>query len=485
MFKSLISCLKTLFKRENALFFFRRQIKTHRRRALREFYNEMAHLHYTEVGRQEKKTLRGLHELLSHDKKIRFSILIKGKDKKAEASALNQTAPFLEVIDEGEAPTGTHILVLEEGDRMRVDLLYRYEQILRTKRDENLVLYTSAVRLDSLDRLTPGMLHAELRPLHFPYEFMPMALPGLLIPKRFFQPHLTPWDLDALGARFLGIPLPLLGKRSVDPIEPNLASYIEKKGLSWDLQGERAVPKLDYLPHVQVIVPFKDHRSLTLAAVRSIQRSLGVKTFITAIDNQSQDPTLAEELRALGCEVIPIDEPFNYSRLNNLAVQKTSHPQELLFFMNNDAEIAPDALLEMCRWIKEPKIGLVGCRLHYPDGSLQHGGVRLDIRDALPGALNWIHNESATSNYPHIADAVTAAASLTKREHFLSVGGFDEILYPIAYSDTHLAHKLSQKGLLTLYTPYATGIHHESTTRKPGLLEDFDRSQFLQDFSNS
>ena len=67
---------------------------------------------------------------------------------------------------------------------------------------------------------------------------------------------------------------------------------------------------------------------------------------------------------------------------------------------------------------------------------------------------------------------------------FLSVGGFDELLYPIAYSDTHLAHKLAMRGLKSLYTPYAAGLHHESLSRQAGLLEDFDRSIFLHEQIN-
>ena len=138
-----------------------------------------------------------------------------------------------------------------------------------------------------------------------------------------------------------------------------------------------------------------------------------------------------------------MDEPFNYSRLNNLAVRDTRVAAhcDCLLFLNNDVELEPGALSEMLRWIDQPPIGLVGCRLHFPDGRLQHGGV--EIGEQRKQSMRWEHIEKF---YPFeqmeetkrlgFFDAVTAACALIKREVFLKIEGFDEIWYPIGYSDT-------------------------------------------------
>jgi len=52
--------------------------------------------------------------------------------------------------------------------------------------------------------------------------------------------------------------------------------------------------------------------------------------------------------------------------------------------LNNDVELEKNAILEMSRWIEQPNIGIVGCRLHYPNGLLQHGGVGIH-----PVGPNW------------------------------------------------------------------------------------------------
>jgi GT2 family glycosyltransferase len=142
-----------------------------------------------------------------------------------------------------------------------------------------------------------------------------------------------------------------------------------------------------------------------------------------------------------------------------------------------------DALAEMLRWVDQPGIGMVGCRLNYPNGRLQHGGVRLVSRDTR--GLQWEHiekhrtfDELNETKSLHICDAVTAACAMMKRKLFLDVEGFDEIWYPIGYSDTNMATKIKARGLKCFYTPYAVGVHHESVSRKSSI-EDFESSVWL------
>jgi GT2 family glycosyltransferase len=71
---------------------------------------------------------------------------------------------------------------------------------------------------------------------------------------------------------------------------------------------------------------------------------------------------------------------------------------------------------------------------------------------------------------------VTAACLLVKKETFLKVGGFDEIWYPIAFSDTDLAMRVRRLGLYSLYTPFASGVHYESASRGPGVYEEPEAS---------
>jgi GT2 family glycosyltransferase len=409
-----------------------------------------------------------------------------------DLSSFKATYPELKIKAE---PTGDVIVLLHENEAFRPDLLYRYEQLL-SRGGPDRVFYSAAARLTKKGKLMPGGLSVSLPKLSFPYVFSACHLPGLMMPAKAWQNGVTIESLDLAGYSFVAVPLPLVSTwEDAAPLTSYEAKqlYFQKKGLNWEIQegllpgAIRAIPPLKEIPEIDVIIPFKEMKELTLKSAAAALASQGVNVSLTMVDNGSQDLSIKAALEAMGAYVLRVDEPFNYSRLNNLAVKQATQPKQFLCFLNNDAILDPQALEEMARWAQLKDIGMVGCRLHYPEGPLQHAGVHIFHKFPRVGSVEWAHIEAGTpfekaqwGRLIHIPDAVTAAASMVERKKFEEVKGFDEILYPIAYSDTDLCLRLLKKGYKSLYTPYASGIHHESQSREPGFLEDFDRSQFLE-----
>jgi GT2 family glycosyltransferase len=196
---------------------------------------------------------------------------------------------------------------------------------------------------------------------------------------------------------------------------------------------------------------------------------------------------IAAALSELGAEVLRADYPFNYSRINNDAIQRSVRGREfpLVLFLNNDVILDPGAIAELAFWARQPGIGAVGARLRYPSGQLQHGGIEISEIDSGE-RIAWAHTDHgqepealAFAKIPRVVEAVTAACALVSRAAFESVGGFDEDLYPVAYSDTDLCRRLRRAGLYSFYTPFATGEHHESLTRGVNPYEDLESSRWL------
>ena len=439
-----------------------------------------------------KRTVKGLHSLMG---KEHFSILLEGDDPRTHKSALEQASPNFEVVKEN--PQGNYILFLPASDTIRFDFLYRAEQFLNVLKDDNAVIYCPATLLDDSDTPLPGMKRESASNLSFPYLFEAPYLTGVVIPRRFYDkvkdldPYTRILKLDALGAKFYPMDAPLYGKRYYPP-RPDLINlfenYYQWKGLDWKVEkgltddSIRAVPPLKETS-VQVIIPYKDQKELTLKAVDAALKQEGIKVEITAVDNRSSDTSIADILKKKGVNVVSIDEPFNYSRLNNLGSKHSK--SELILFLNNDAMLNTGAITEMARSAHLPSIGMVGCLLFYPNGLVQHGGVRLAQKGGYDETMNWVHNDhkktydvSHLAKKIHVTDAVTAAAAMVRRDVYEKVGGFDEESFPIAYSDTCLACKIFKEKLFSLYTPFASGIHYESLTRKGNAIEDFDRSIF-------
>ena len=418
---------------------------------------------------------------------------------------------------------GNFLLLMDHDDWISPDLLYRYEQCLRLFQDRNnVVLYCDEYKIDQFD--SPILYSYTTKPQQpvFPYVFVNFICHCLLIPKNLWirtgglrpqcdgaQDYDLCLRLDLVGAQFQNIPFYLYAWRShagstaKNPEAKNyasaagvkaLADYCQAKGLDWNVSDGyipttyRAVPRKSSKVPVQIVIPFKDQKKLTLSAVKSVLNQKGVEVFITAADNRSEDRSISEELKKLGVEVLRIDEPFNYSRINNLSVKNSRFSSKCpqVLFLNNDVDLDVNAIAEMTQWLGEPHIGMVGARLHYPDGTLQHGGVQLKM-DFPTFKMGWGHvdwhcppDKLGFSKVISICDAVTAACVLMERENFLKVGGFDEIWYPIAFSDTDLAVKFRTRlGLHSLYTPYAFGTHHESASRGPGIHEEMESSTWL------
>jgi GT2 family glycosyltransferase len=113
--------------------------------------------------------------------------------------------------------------------------------------------------------------------------------------------------------------------------------------------------------------------------------------------------------------------------------------------------------------------GIVGARLLYPDGSLQHAGVIVGL-GGLAG--HWHGGASATDPGPmgrlgvrQSMSAVTAACMLVSRACVDAVGGMDEKLFAVAYNDVDLCLRARAAGFRVVWTPFATLIHHESVSR--------------------
>jgi glycosyltransferase involved in cell wall biosynthesis len=227
------------------------------------------------------------------------------------------------------------------------------------------------------------------------------------------------------------------------------------------------------LPLVSVIIPTRNGLGVLEPCLRSLLDQTDYPNFeVLVVDNGSDDPatlTFLAELEAKGSiRLLPDPSPFNYSALNNRAVEQASG--EFICLMNNDIEvIQPGWLLQMLAYGRRPEIGAVGARLLYPDRTIQHGGVLLGIG----GVAGHAHHGLAENDFGYYCraqlasemSAVTAACLLVRKSHYQAVGGLDAELLQVAFNDIDFCLKLLQQGLHNVYAATAVLLHHESVSR--------------------
>ena len=236
------------------------------------------------------------------------------------------------------------------------------------------------------------------------------------------------------------------------------------------LQTKYALP--NERPMVSIIIPTRDQASPLKKCVYSIFEKTDYPAYeLIVLDNESQDSEALEFLADLekrdDVRVERIDDAFNYSRLNNRGVELSRG--SFVALLNNDVEVLhADWLTEMVSRAMQPKVAMVGARLWYPNGTIQHGGVILGAGGIAGHAhIGLRRGEPGYFARAHLAQdisAVTTACALVKREVYLQVGGFDENL-AVTFNDVDFCLRLREAGYRILWTPYAELIHHESASR--------------------
>jgi GT2 family glycosyltransferase len=247
--------------------------------------------------------------------------------------------------------------------------------------------------------------------------------------------------------------------------------------------------RIEERPHVAVIVPTRDRVDLLRSCINSLQRSAPeVDKEIIIVDNDSSDKetmSYLREIAARGVSVLKVPGTFNYSRLNNKAVESTS--AEYICLLNNDVEIIDtNWLSELISRLVDPDAGAVGAMLLWPNDVVQHGGVALGPHFGAVHAFNdRVRDDPGYCDLLQVArecSAVTAACLLVRRTDYLAVGGLDETLFPINFNDVDLCLKLRTRGYRIIFTPHTTLLHFESATRGAERT-NFDRERAARELA--
>src|SRR5690606_17517973 len=144
---------------------------------------------------------------------------------------------------------------------------------------------------------------------------------------------------------------------------------------------------------------------------------------------------------------------FNFSKINNFAARQARG--NVLLFLNNDIEVVePDWLSAMLSHALRPEVGIVGARMNYPDGRVQHAGLVLGMDNSAGFAFqgkpgDWQGYMSRLQVTQNVS-AVTGACMMMRRDVFDEIGGFDEESFSIYYGDVDTALRARQAGFLTV-----------------------------------
>lgn len=466
-----------------------------------------------------------LQMLIQQGARIRLHVIIangpQDRLERTQASLHQQTRPADRVIvacgtladawpDESEHEAW--VLLLSAGDILPADAFARLASALQRLDAEATIAYFDHAESDG--SATPS------NP-----QFKPAVNPDLLLSMPYVGRALVvraDWgrvQQPIASARSCGLPLAYAlalaalrerGKTALhgipdllaylDPAEPTLyASTSEQwQALAQVLQQHlmRANPEarihegpapgtfhviypLRQTPLVSIIIPTRDQLPLLSRCVESLLEKTSYPNFeVLIVDNDSQTPQARSYLQGLAelatdrIRVLAAPGPFNFSRMNNMAAQVARG--EFLLLLNNDTAILQSDWLEhMVRHGLREDVGVVGARLLFPDGRLQHAGVIMGLRGPAdhpllgqdPKAPGYMCRAQLQQNF----SAVTAACMLVRRDLYLSLGGLDETHFGVSYNDVDFCLRVGQTGKLIVWTPLATLLHEGSASQRAAV----------------
>ena len=271
---------------------------------------------------------------------------------------------------------------------------------------------------------------------------------------------------------------------AIDAAKGAVASHLTACGFrNFEIESTRAFATifriryaLDGKPKVSIIIPNKDHAEDLRRCITSVMTRSSYDNFeIIIVDNGSAEKTTEEyynELSSVPCiKVIKYDcsTGFNYPEVINAGAAEASG--EYLLLLNNDTEvITRNWIEEMLMYAQRDDVGAVGCKLYYPDYTIQHAGIVIGL--GAHRTAGHTHYRLSRDNlgymgrlcYAQDVSAVTGACLMVSKKDFESTGGLDEN-FAVALNDVDFCLKLRKKGRLNIFTPFAELFHYESLSR--------------------
>lgn len=206
------------------------------------------------------------------------------------------------------------------------------------------------------------------------------------------------------------------------------------------------------------MIPVYGRSDLTAMCLASLARA-GDDVEIVVVDNASTDDT-PELLARVAPDATVVRNTANLGFATACNQGAVAASAEVVVFLNNDTEVSPGWLEPVLEELEDPSVGVVGSRLLFPGGRIQHAGLGV----APGGVLHHIH-KGAPGDLEQAArrrdlQIVTGACLAMRRPDVLELGGFSTE-YRNGYEDADLCLRVRSRGLRVRLAGDSVVVHHE------------------------
>ena len=221
-------------------------------------------------------------------------------------------------------------------------------------------------------------------------------------------------------------------------------------------------PPADAAPKVSIVIPVYGKLDLTRQCLDAIEATCaGVPHEVIVVDNASPDAT-ADFLRAAEADgrlrTILNEENLGFGKAGNAGAAIARG--EAVLLLNNDTIPHPGWLEALLAGLDDPTVGLVGARLLYADGTIQHAGVNFTTSLMTEHVHSGVAGDDPAVLEARDYPAVTGACLLLSKRLWDELGGLDEG-YKHYVEDVDLCIRVWERGLRVRYVPESVVTHLE------------------------
>ncbi len=230
-----------------------------------------------------------------------------------------------------------------------------------------------------------------------------------------------------------------------------------------------------------IVIPVWNNAALTKQCLSALAEVTdGVSYEVVVVDNGSTDG-VETFLQNLGgdVQVIRNEQNLGFSKACNQGARAAGG--EFLVFLNNDTIPLKGWLSALVEEVRaHADVAVVGSKLLFEDGTIQHAGVAFSREWFLPYHMyRGMNAQAACVSRRREMQCVTAACMLVRRTVFEQAEGFDEG-YRNGFEDVDLCLKIKKLQWKVVYQPKSVLYHLESKT--PGRkAHDQDNRRRLQE----
>jgi GT2 family glycosyltransferase len=243
---------------------------------------------------------------------------------------------------------------------------------------------------------------------------------------------------------------------------------------------------------VSIVIPNWNGRALlekflpsVLAAARHYERERRAPVQILVIDDASTDKSV-EYLQQQGfqqsgsgskhpaLELVRNEGNLGFGLTCNRGFATARYG--LVLLLNNDVQVAPDAIAPLVEHFAKTDVFAVHCRVFELEsgqecgrgqlGSFSRGFLRVH-RSYSPRADS---GQSVERLYSIFA---SGGSAMFDRQKFMALGGFDPLFKPMYWEDVEISYRAWKRGYVVLYEPQSVVHHRVSSTMRtvdPGMV---------------